>query len=448
MTIVVSVVVLLVGLNALYVAAEFGAVSVRRARVHRLADEGNRLAGRLVPILDDARRLDDYIAACQVGITLSSLVLGAYGQANLSDLLVPLFQGLGGMQELAAESASAVAILLGLTATQMVLGELVPKSVALQFPTNVSRLTVVPIEISLRLFAPFIRILNGSGWALLRLLGMKPDGHRHLHSTEEIRHMFIESRRGGLLDADEAQRLEHALALGQRKVRHLMVPRTAVVALPLDATVGEALELTRAHPFTRFPVRRESLDDVAGYVHVRELAAAAARGEGDRPLESVVHPLVVVPEETSADQLLARLREIRSKMALVVDEFGGVAGVVTLHDVLTDLLGEVVRETWQGPPAIVALGPGRWRLAGSLAAHQAERVTRLPWTRAGAGTVSGVIVERLGRIARRGDRVELEGALIEVEGVDGTVAESVLVDVGEKETEGGAERTSGDGADG
>ena len=430
MTVVLAILGLLIGFNALYVAAEFGAVSVRRARIHRLADEGNRLARRLVPILDDPRRLDDYIAACQVGITLSSLVLGAYGQAELSDLLTPLLVGLGGLQPVAANSASAVTILLALTVTQMVVGELVPKSIALQFPTAVTRLTVIPLQFSLRIFRPFLRVLNGSGWALLRLLGMRQEGHRHLHSAEEIRYMLAESRRGGLIELDEERRLEQALELGTRKIRHLMVPRTALVALPLDLTVGEALTETARHPYTRFPVHRGSLDDIAGWVHVRELATASMRGGAAEPLATLVHPPLVVPDEGTADLLLGRLRESRTKIALVVDEFGGVAGLVTLHDLLSELLGDVVSESWQRRPGPERLEGGRWRLPGWLPVHEAEHLTGLPWSGGDAGTVSGLVTERLGRVPEAQDRVDWEGGTIVVERVDGTVADSVVVSPG------------------
>lgn len=440
MIVALAVLVVLISFNALYVAAEFGAVSVRRARIHRLADEGNVLARRLVPILDDSRRLDDYIAACQVGITLSSLVLGAYGQAELSEMLTPLFAGVGGLQELAAESASAVSILLALTVTQMVVGELVPKSIALQFPTAVTRLTVIPLEISLKIFRPFLFVLNGSGWALLRLLGMRQESHRHLHSAEEIRYMVAESRRGGLLEPDEERRLEQALEMGTRKVRHLMVPRTAMVALPLEQTVRQALAETRRHPYTRFPVHRGSLDQIVGWVHVRELAAASIGGQGGGPLAALVHPLVAVPEEGTADQLLARLRESRTKMALVVDEFGGVAGLVTLHDLLTELLGEVVREGGQRRPGPERLEDGRWRLPGWLPVHEAERVTGLPWASGDAGTVNGFVSELLERVPTEGDRVDWEGGVVVVEAVDGTVAASVVVTL----DDGGApEKTDG-----
>lgn len=427
MILVFAALAVLIAFNALYVAAEFGAVSVRRARIHRLADEGNVLARRLVPILDDPRRLDDYIAACQVGITISSLVLGAFGQARLSGLLTPLFVGFGGLQTVAAQSASALTILLGLTATQMVIGELVPKSIALQFPTAVTRLTVVPLEFSLRVFRPFLWVLNGSGWALLRLLGMRQEGHRHLHSAEEIRYMVAESRRGGMLEPGEERRLEQALEMGTRKVRHLMVPRTDIVALPLESTIEAALDESRRHPFTRFPVHGGSLDQIVGWVHVRELATASMRGRASDRLAELVHPLVAVPEEGTADQLLALLRESRTKMALAVDEFGGVAGVVTLHDLLTELLGEVVREAWHGRPGPERLGEGRWRLPGWLSVHDAERLTGLPWSAGDAGTVNGLITERLGRVPRAGDRLDLEGGDVEVESVDGTVAENVVV---------------------
>ena len=239
--------------------------------------------------------------------------------------------------------------------------------------------------------------------------------------------MVAESRRGGLLEPDEQRRLEQALELGTRRIRHLMVPRTALAALSMDLTVAEALAETRRHPFTRFPVHRGSLDELEGWVHVRELAAASIRGRATEPLTALVHPLVIVPEESTADQLLARLRESRTKMALVVDEFGGVAGVVTLHDLLTELMGDVVRETWQRRPGPTRLDDGRWRLPGWLPVHEAERVTGLPWSAGDAGTVNGAVAERMGRVPREGDRIDWHGGVIVVESVEGTVAATVLV---------------------
>jgi CBS domain containing-hemolysin-like protein len=227
---------LLILANALYVAAEFGAVSVRKSRVQQLAEEGHRIAKRMLPIVEDPEELDRYIAASQIGITLSSLVLGAYGQAQLAPMLVPLFSGLGEMQLAAAHSASAAVILIGLSIAQMILGELVPKSVALQFPEQTAFFTALPMSGSLRLFRPFIWLLNGSGLAILRLFGISHTG-RHVHSPEEIQLLIAESTEGGILAPEERRRLNRALELGARRARDVMVPAERIVSVDVDAPV-------------------------------------------------------------------------------------------------------------------------------------------------------------------------------------------------------------------
>ncbi len=385
------------------------------------------MARRLLPILDDPKGLDVYIAACQVGITLFSLILGAYGQAHLSDLLVPLFVNMGGLQTLAAESVSAVFILLGLTVSQMVIGELVPKSLALQFPTPVSLATVVPMQISIRILTPFIWVLNGSGWLLLRALGVEPHGHRHIHSPEEIQYLVAESRKGGLLEPAEQVRLQQALAMGARRVRQLMVPRTEMVALPADLTVEEALRRTTGLPYTRYPLYRDTPDGVIGYVHSRDLVIARIEGRGQGAIESLARPILGIPEELSADRLLARMRESRAVMALVVDEYGGVAGIITVHDLLTELLGELADETWTEEAGPERLPDGRVRLPGWLPIHRAEAWTGLRWADGDSDTVNGVVTALLRRLPLPGDTVRVDDAEVTVETVTDMVADTVLV---------------------
>ncbi len=423
---ILAVCALLIALNGLFVAAEFAAVSVRSSRIQQAAEEGNRFARRLLGIMDDSRALDAYIAACQVGITLSSLILGAFGQQNLAHLLIPAFEGLGGLQNAAAQSASALVVLVGLTVAQMVLGELVPKSVALQFPTPVSLATVLPMEIAARALSPFIWVLNGSGWIILRALGIFPEGHRHLHSPQEIQYLVAESRRGGLLSPEEQRRLQQALSMGVRRVRQLMVPRTEMAVLRADQSVLEAHEATKSLPYTRYPIYRETVDGIAGYVHARDLAMARLEGKGDLTLEAFSRPIMGVPEELSADRLLARLRETRAVMALVVDEYGGVAGLVTIHDLLAELLGDMADEPWPDGPGPERLEDGSIRLPGRLTVYEAEEITGLRWS-GEADTVNGIVTDHLGRVPVAGDTVLVDDATVRVEGVDGVVATWVVV---------------------
>jgi CBS domain containing-hemolysin-like protein len=394
-----------------------------------MAEEGSRLARRLLPTLEEAPRLDRHIAACQVGITISSLVLGAYGQATLSRSIDPLFERWAGLQTLAAQSASTIVVLVGLTTLQMVLGELVPKSLALQYPTRLAVLTVLPMHWAQRLLSWFITILNGSGWIVLRLVGVEPKTHRHLHSAEEIRFLVAESREGGHLAPEEERRLGHALGLTQRTARELMVPRIRVVAVELDAGLDAALDTAASSPYTRLPVYRDSIDGIIGVVHAKDLAAASL-GESGRPegvLETLVRPVLAIHEATTADRVLALMRKERGVMAVVIDDHGGTSGILTTEDILTELLGDMADELKHEGGAPQRLADGRVRLPGGMSLYDVVDWIGTDWEGRSA-TVSGLVMECLGRVPAPGDTVTIDGLHVEVEQVDRRVVRSVLVE--------------------
>jgi len=338
------VITFLILLTGLYVAAEFAAVGARRSRLRRLAEDGNGLATRILPVVEDPHELDRYIAVSQVGITLSSLILGAYGQAALAPALVPLIQAMSGLDLDTATSTAAVFVLLTLTVLAMIVGELVPKSLALQDPTRTAMYTVLPMQWSLRLFSWAIAALNGSGALLLRLLRVPSTGHRHVHSPEEIELLIAESRDGGLLEPEEQVRLHRALRLGLRTARQLMVPRERLAALNVNTPLESVFAIVSRSPYSRLPVYRGGLDDVAGMLHTKDLVTEYVTGMRRRSLASLLRPIVRVRHDMPADRLLAFLREKRSHQALVVDADGKVIGLITLEDVLADLLGGVADE--------------------------------------------------------------------------------------------------------
>jgi putative hemolysin len=344
MVLALAVVLLLILLNALYVAAEFAAVGVRRSRLRRLAEDGHGLAARVLPIVEDARALDRYIAVSQVGITLSSLVLGAFGQAVLAPRLSPLLTEWAGMDTVAAYSTAAVTLLLVLTAFQMVLGELVPKSIALQYPTQTALYTVIPMQWSLRALRWATTILNGSGTLLLRLLRVPLVGHRHVHSPEEIELLIAESRDGGLLEPVEQVRLHRALRLGLRTARELMVPRERLAAIEASEPFEEVLRAAATSPYTRLPVYHGTLDRIVGILHTRDVVERYVQREAPAAERPPWRSFVEVPDAMPADQVLAFLRAQRRHQAIVRDEGGRVAGLITLEDVVTELLGTVSDE--------------------------------------------------------------------------------------------------------
>lgn len=420
------VIVGLIALTALYVAAEFAAVSVRRSRIRQRAEQGDAAALRLLPYLDDPQALDRYIAACQIGITLTSLIIGAYGQASLAGPLAGVIREMApNVSESGARSTAAVVILVVLTVLAMVLSELVPKSLALQFPTQVALRTSLPMRWSLIVFSFFIRFLNGSGNLALRAMGVQPVGHRHIHSPEEIDLLIAESRDGGLLEPDEHRRLRRALQLGIRPARHLMVPRQEIVGVDIDTPIDLVLTRMAQTPYTRLPVYRGDIDHVEGLLHTKDLFRGWLEAGRVRSIRELMRPILMVHESVTADRLLTLMRERRSHVAVVMDEFGGVAGLVTLDDVLTEVMGEIADEFRVNEPRPERLDDGRVRLPGWLRLDEAEPWIGMLWE-GEADTVGGRVMEELGHVPRTGETVEIDGVRVEVESVSGHAVASVL----------------------
>jgi putative hemolysin len=426
MVLVASLVVTaLILINALYVAAEFAAVSVRRSRIQQMAADGHPLAQWLLPVLQSPASLDRYIAACQIGITLSSLVLGAYAQATIAVWLRPWFQQVGDLSDLASQSTSAAVVLLVLTVAQVVFGELVPKSLALQYPTQTSLYTLVPMMGSLWVYRPFIKWLNGTGLLLLRMLGAPQQGHRHIHSPEEIELLIADSRDGGLLEPDEHRRLQRALRLNLRQARQLMVPRRRIAAIDIATPLTEVIGIVAQSPFSRLPVYRGSIDNVVGILHTKDLVRWFVSEGRDASLAGVIRPIASVHESVTADRVLRVLRERRSHQALVVDEFGGTAGLLTLENVLAELLGNVGDEFKAGGPAAETLPDGRIRVPGRTAVDDAATLLRTQWE-SEATTVGGLITAALGHLPTAGEKVAIGEYEFEVERVTDRAVESAL----------------------
>jgi CBS domain containing-hemolysin-like protein len=426
MVVAAGIVLLLILLTALYVAAEFAAVGARRSRLRRMAEDGNRLAARALPVVDDARELDRYIAASQVGITLSSLIAGAYGQAILAPQAAPLLVRFAGMQPDSAERVAAIVLLAVLTVLSVIIGELVPKAVALQNPTQTLLYTVVPMQWSLRAYAWLIAIFNGSGNLLLRAFGVQGSGHRHVHSPEEIALLIAESRDGGLLEPQEQVRLHRALRLGLRDARQLMVPRERLAAIDVSTPWRDVLRIVATSPFSRLPAIRGSLDDIAGILHTKDVVTHFLERGQPSSLAPLIRPIQRVADTMSADRLLAFLRERRSHQALVVDANNAVVGMITLEDVLGELLGSVPDE-FKSPRLLpLRLSDGRVRLPGPLPLERARLWVEGAWP-SDAMTVGDFVTRHAGRVPEPAERLDVGGLPVEVESVEDDALASVIV---------------------
>ena len=415
----------LILINAVYVAAEFAIVGVRRSRVRQLAGEGSRLARWLLPAIESPADLDRYIAACQIGITLSGLLLGAFAQSGIAPLLAPLLGSATGLSPAAAAATTTAAVLVLLTGAQTIFAELVPKALALQFPTQAAFYTFIPLLPSRWVYRPFISGLNGTARLLLRTIGARHLPSRHVHSPQEIALLVADSRDGGLLEADEYRRLQRALRLTQKTARHLMVPRPRIERVDIDTPPAALLNLVATSPYSRLPVYTGTVDNVVGIVRTKDVVAWLVNEGSATTMGPLVRPIATVPEGMTVDGLLRVFREQRTHVALVVDEHGGTEGLVTLDDVLMELLGEVGDEFKAPDPTAEELADGQWRLPGALSATDASALLGTTWD-ADATTVGGLVTAELGHLPGVGDQLDFAGFEWVVERMSGRAVDSVV----------------------
>ena len=416
--------------NALYVAGEFSSVSARKTRIEQLAAEGNRLAKLMLPIMEDTHRLDNYIAASQVGITLSSIVLGIYGQQQIAPLITPLLANLPFLSgEVAAGGLAVTLVLIFLTSLQVILGELVPKSVALRFPEQIALLTVLPMRWSADIILrPLIILLNGSGELLMKLLRIEHGGgHNHVHSPEEIKFLIQQSHEGGLLDEEEHELLDNALRFGQLRVGEIVVPRTRMIAASVHTPVDEALKLAATADYTRLPIYENDLDHILGFIHLKELFQLSYAGE-TTDVQGILREVVFVPETSHIDDVWNTLNEAECYLAIVFDEYGGTVGMVTREDLLEELFGEVQDEFDEPEIALITqLSETEFRVRGDTPILVLNDRLNISLPTDGAYTAGGLLLNKLGQLPEVGDEVELDEVKLRVQTVEDKAVEALIL---------------------
>lgn len=394
-------VAVMVAFNALYVAAEFATVGSRRSRVQEDAASGNSSATGLLSILEDPKRLDSYVAACQIGITLSSLVAGAYGQAALTPVL----------EDALGEGARAVAVLIvlvAITSLQVILGELLPKTAALRYPERLAMATLVPMRISQALFRPLVAVFNGSAFAIMRAFGLDADhSHAHVHSPEELEALYRASAAGGLIDTAERDMLAGVLNVEDRLVGEIMTPRRRLTTVKATDSVAEALAASAASAHTRFPVVGDG-DDIIGIVGVRDLYRSSRRAPA-AAVADVIRPILDVAEVAPVPALWRRLRESDEHCAMVVNEFGSVVGMVTLEDAVEEIFGELLDE-FDREQEPIAVADGRVSVRGDVLVVVLADRFGLRRPDADVDTVGGLVWHLLGRRPQVGDEVPVPGS--------------------------------------
>jgi CBS domain containing-hemolysin-like protein len=414
----IILVVLLVVANGFFVASEFALVGVRRSRVAALAASGDRRARRLLTLVD---HLNAYISATQLGITLASLALGWIGEPAIAHLLErPLA---GRVSETVLHTISFAVAFGVITFLHIVLGELAPKTLALERAEKTALAIALPLQLFYKAFHWPIRLLDWAGTRTVRLFGLRPSGdHASIYTEEELRQLIDISRRSGHLAAEEQALINRVFDFADAEVREAMVPRTSVDALPVTATLEETKRAFRTLGYSRLPVYRERLDNIAGVIFRRDLEpfleGAGAGGEFD--LGRLLHEPLYVPAAARLSDVLRQMQSKRTHLAVVLDEHGGMEGIVTLEDVLEEIVGEIDDEfDEEVRRQIVEQPDGTYLLDGMLAVRDANRRfdLRLPED-GGYTTLAGFMLARAGRILQPGETVEHDGARFTVERVD------------------------------
>ncbi|MER6676178.1 hemolysin family protein [Streptomyces sp. NPDC000983] len=416
---------LLILANGFFVAAEFGLVTVERPEAEKAAAEGDRRARTVVESL---KELSFQLSGTQLGITLTSLVVGMLAQPALAALLNGPITALG----IPAGAVPGVAVVVGMllaSAVQMVIGELVPKNWAVSRPLQVARFVAGPQHLFARVFRPVIAALNAVANRLVRALGIEPTEELASARTPgELVSLARHSARAGTLEQDTADLFVRTLSLGELTAQHVMTPRVRVSALQSSATAEDVVNLTRATGLSRFPVYRDRIDEVVGMVHLKDALAVPAADRLRTPAGRIARPALLVPETLPVRPLLARLRS-EQPIAVVVDEYGGTAGVVTLEDIVEEIVGEVRDEHDDQDLPELATAPneeGRpaWDADGSCRVDVLRRIG-LDVPEGPYETVAGLVADLLGRIPVPGDRAELPGWRLSVRQVGHYRAERV-----------------------
>ena len=419
-----AVVVLIVA-NAGFVAAEFGLTSVDRARIARDAASGDRRAGL---VQRATSRLSFQLSGAQLGITICSLLLGFVAEPVISAAIHPGVAAIG-----FGEATDVVALILGLvlaTVAQMLFGELVPQNIALARPVSTSRRMVPLLMAFTRVFRPVISVFNGAANAVVRALGVEPQEElRSARSPAELRYLISSSAAEGALPAATADLLRRSLSFGDKTAADVMTPRVEVIALPQHATLSAMLAEARSSGRSRFPVYGDGLDDIVGVIHIKHAYGIEPTARDTVPVDAVMVRAEQVPSTLPGEPLLRLLRRGSLQLAVVVDEFGGTAGVVTVEDLVEEITGEIRDEYDLGEtPDVITLDDGRYLVSGQLHRDQFAEVFGWPEMFGPFDTLAGLLLIRLGHLPGLGERVEVEGWTFAVDRLDGHRIDRVLAE--------------------
>lgn len=401
----------LVLLNGLFVAAEFAFVKARPTRIAQLAAEGSRKAKTAQLCIEN---IDAYLSVCQLGITLSSLGLGWLGEPAVADLITPLLYKFGITVPTVVHSISFVIAFSVITFLHVVFGELAPKTVAIQKAESITMWLAAPMRFFYLIFRPAVALLNGTARKFLLLLGMKSASEKEMtHTEEELMMLISESYKVGHINQTEQELLQNVFQFERRVARDVMVPRPETVFLNRQHSFEKNLAIARKAGHTRYPLYDGSRDNVIGQIHIKDLVFMNGQ---DRDIESIKRDVLLVPEGTPLERLLQKFKKSRQQMAVVVDEYGSVAGIVTMENLLEELVGDIQDEFDQEEPEMITRKEDTYSLSGRILLDEAEKRFDLSLSEEDEeySTLAGFVMNKLGRFPKEGDYVIVDDWKFEV----------------------------------
>jgi CBS domain containing-hemolysin-like protein len=428
-------IVALLALNAFFVAVEFALVRARRSRLEAMVRAGDHFA-RFALSATSRTNLTRVLSAGQLGITLASLGLGWVAEGTLGHALEVWFVGLPLPLETGVRIGIAAAIAISVvTYLHVVFGELAPRALSLNYPEQFAKWLAPPILAFTWLAWPFIWVLNGSSNLLLRAIGQKEVSEEESpHSSDELRLLVERASEGGSLDSADAEILGGVFEFSEKNAREVMTPRTGIVAIPVDSTLDEAISVVEEAGFSRYPVYRETIDDIVGMVHSKDLLKVLRRTPPDFTLGAIMRPVHVVPGSREVEEVLADFKRRKEHLAIVLDEYGGTAGMVTMEDLLEEIVGEILDEYDESPAAGTseASATGARTIPGDANISELNAELGLTIPEEDYTTVGGYVFGVLGRLPVVGDRVSGGGAQFTVRAVEGRRVKTLAVEVGAK----------------
>lgn len=424
------IIVFLILINGLFVAAEFAIIGVRASRMEELVQAGNRTAIGIRDTVRAPARQDRYIATAQLGITLASLGLGMIGEPAIAHLIEGPLHDWFGLEGAIVHTISFIVALSLMTYLHIVFGEMIPKSLALQSAERVVLALAVPMRLIGTILSPAITVLNKLGVFIMHLLRIPPpkSGSR-LHTADELEMIVSESVAGGLLDSEEQQLIANIFDFADRRVGQVMTPRPRIAAVPVTVSEEALLDLFKSSPHSRVPFYEGTIDNVIGILHLKDFVRQQLSGQPYNP-RALLRKAPIVPETLFVESLLASMKRSHQHMAIVIDEYGGTAGLVTLEDLVEEVVGEVRDEfDHHEHQPIQEVAPGHWVVQGTVLLEDVEDEIPLGTVEHDVETIGGLVLAELNRPPQVGDEVEVNGVRLRVETVDGLAIEEVDITV-------------------